>query len=215
MTTQVIDKHLLKIPIGNVTLDGNLTIPSFPKGLIIFSHGSGSSRLSARNRMVAEKINDNGFATLLFDLLTEEEDRIYANRFNIPLLSDRLLLVTKWMKSQPFHTGYGLGYFGASTGAASAFFAAAELGKSVQAVVARGGRPDLALAIAGKITAPTLLLVGSMDKVVLECNETFFDQLNCTKKLQVIQGASHLFEEKGKLEEVAEAAKDWFTKYLI
>ena len=215
MTTVVVDKHLIKIPLKGVTLDGNLTIPAFPKGLIIFSHGSGSSRHSNRNRMVAEKMHEGGFATLLFDLLTEEEDRIYANRFNIPLISERLFLTTKWIKEQPFQTGYGLGYFGASTGAASAFFAAAELGKNIHAIVSRGGRPDLAIAVAEKISAPTLLLVGSLDKVVLECNETFFNRLNTTKKLQVIQGASHLFEEKGKLEEVAEAASNWFVKYLI
>lgn len=215
MTTLISSKKTIQIPYKELILEGELTIPDHPKGLIIFSHGSGSSRFSPRNNMVAERLQDNGFATLLFDLLTEEEDRIYENRFNIPLLSERLVHATHWIKDQPVYTGAGVSYFGASTGAASALFAAAELGPTVKAVVSRGGRPDLANVVAGHVTAPTLLLVGSLDRVVIGLNEKFFDLLRAPKELKIIEGASHLFEEPGKLEEVASAATRWFLKYMV
>jgi pimeloyl-ACP methyl ester carboxylesterase len=165
--------------------------------------------------MVSQMLNEKHFGTLLFDLLTKEEDEIFANRFNIPVLSKRLVEVTKWMMNQDYNSENGYAYFGASTGAASALYAAAELGDSIKAVVSRGGRPDLAIPVLHKVKSPTLLLVGGLDAQVIELNEIAFEKINAEKKLQIINGATHVFEEPGKLEEVAGAAIKWYQKYLV
>jgi len=205
----------VRIPLEDINLQGTLSIPLKTKGLIIFSHGSGSSRMSPRNRYVAKNLQKEGFATLLFDLLTREEDTVYENRFNIDLLTERLILVTAWMKNNHKNESKKIGYFGASTGAASAIRAAADLGTEViQAVVSRGGRPDLANNALQKIESPVLLLAGGLDKQVIALNERALAQLKSPKKLEIIPGASHLFEEEGKLELVTRYASVWFLKYL-
>lgn len=201
------------ISLGIIKLDGKLIIPAAANGIVIFSHGSGSSRLSPRNIMVAEYLHKRNFGTLLFDLLTPVEDQYYQNRFDIELLTDRLIGATEWLEKQPFVKGHRLGYFGASTGAASALYAAAYVTR-VAAIVSRGGRPDLAMEVLGKIESPTLLIVGSLDIDVLELNRKAYMKLNCEKKLVVISGATHLFQERGKMEEVSEEAGLWFSKYL-
>lgn len=203
----------LQIPVSGTELAGELIIPKDADTIVIFSHGSGSSRKSVRNQKVAQRLNKHHFGTLLFDLLTEEEDKEYSNRFNINLLTARLVEVTKWLIALKEFSGYKLGYFGASTGAASALKAAA-LVPQVSAIVSRGGRPDLAMDILHKITAPVLLIVGSLDYDVLELNEKAYMQLKGIKKLTVINGATHLFEEPGTMDQVAEAAILWFQKYL-
>jgi dienelactone hydrolase len=208
----------ISIPIGKVTLKGNLTVPKGAKSIVLFSHGSGSSRLSPRNTYVAEVLNKAGIATLLFDLLTEEEDEVYQTRFNIPLLTKRLIDVTNYLSTIGSTIGptigSTIGYFGASTGAASALFAAAALGDKIKAVVSRGGRPDLAMEALPKVKSPTLLIVGGDDDVVIGMNETAYDNMSCEKKLEIVPGATHLFEEPGTLERVAELATEWFLKYL-
>lgn len=204
----------IKIPTGTVELEGDLILPRNPKGLIIFSHGSGSSRFSPRNLMVAAKLREEGFATLLLDLLTKEEDSIYENRFNINLLTERLVSATKWVKKLPEASSLPVAYFGASTGAASALWAAAILKDIVLAVVSRGGRPDLVLEKLPMVNAPTLLLVGGDDEVVIELNQKAFMKLGGEKQLQIVPGATHLFEETGKLEQVAISASEWFSKSL-
>ena len=203
------------IPAEDVVLAANLSVPENPKGIVIFSHGSGSSRHSPRNRFVAQILNDNGMATLLADLLTTREDMSYQTRFDIELLTRRLTAITNWALTQPQLQGLGVGYFGASTGAASALQTAALLKDKIQAVVSRGGRPDLAKAALPLVKAPALLIVGSLDEPVIELNEEAYDQLKCHKKLNILEGASHLFEEPGTLEEVARLATDWFGKYLV
>jgi pimeloyl-ACP methyl ester carboxylesterase len=205
----------IDLPFGEFNLKGNLTIPKEAIGLAIFSHGSGSSRFSKRNNYVARILNQKNIATLLTDLLTEEEDTIYENRFDIDLLTDRLVEVTNYVSKLPNLNTLPIGYFGASTGAASALKAAARLKDKIKAVVSRGGRPDLALADLKLIQAPTLLIVGSLDEVVINLNEHAFKLLNCYKKLAIIDGASHLFEEHGKLEEVASLASKWFLKHSV
>ncbi|MEX6688357.1 alpha/beta hydrolase [Danxiaibacter flavus] len=195
-------------------LFANLSIPDDSKGLVIFAHGSGSSRKSSRNRFVAGILEDNGFATLLTDLLTPAEDLLYKNRFNIALLSRRLVRITEWALQQIVLKALPVGYFGASTGAASALQAATVLPESISAIVSRGGRPDMARTLAG-VKSPTLLIVGSLDMQVLELNQNVFRHLTCDKKLEVIKGASHLFEEPGTLHQVAHLAVDWFKKYLV
>lgn len=197
-----------------ISLKGNLNIPDKPKAFVIFSHGSGSSRFSSRNRYVAEVLNTNNIATLLVDLLTVEEDSIYENRFNIDLLTERLIKVTNHIMQFPELKNLAVGYFGASTGAASALKAAAKLKGKIQSVVSRGGRPDLAGDSLTKVKAATLLIVGSLDTVVILLNNQAFDELNCKKEIEIINGASHLFEESGKLEKVAELAENWFSKHL-
>ena len=196
-------------------LEGTLTLPKNAHGIVLFSHGSGSSRFSPRNNYVARILNDAGFATLLLDLLTRQEDLDYEMRFDIELLTARLLEATSWLQSENKTKQMKIGYFGASTGAASALKAAAKLGRSISAVVSRGGRPDLAspeeLAL---VAAPTLLIVGGSDDIVVELNREAFLNLACEKEMKIIPGASHLFEEPGKLEQVATAAKDWFRRYL-
>ena len=201
------------IPLNKVTLTGELIIPMQASAIIVFSHGSGSSRFSVRNQMVAKYLQEKNFGTLLFDLLTEEEDQDYDNRFNIDLLSKRLTGVTEWLTGYPASKDCSIGYFGASTGAASALQAASHL-ETVKAVVSRGGRPDLAMKSLFDVVAPTLLIVGGLDNVVLELNQRVFEKLRCLKELVVIEGATHLFEEPGKLDKVAMLAYDWFEKYL-
>jgi len=201
------------IPVNSVTLKGELAVPLNATAIIVFSHGSGSSRFSSRNQMVANYLREKNFGTLLFDLLTNQEDEDYDNRFNIDLLSSRLLGVTEWLKANPASKDLNVGYFGASTGAASALQAAANL-KLVGAVVSRGGRPDLAMRFVERVEAPTLLIVGGFDNVVLELNQRVLQKLHCPKELVVVEGASHLFEEPGKMDKVAELAAEWFEKYL-
>ena len=201
------------IPVDRKTLRGDLTIPEDATGLVLFVHGSGSGRLSPRNRYVAEVLQKSGIATLLFDLLTPEEDQVYETRFNIPLLTRRLVAVTQWVEQQPNLTSLKLSYFGASTGAAAALMAAAEFGTKIAAVVSRGGRPDLAAAELHRVRAPTLLIVGGLDDVVIGMNQSAYDQLPCIKKLAIVSGATHLFEEPGTLERAARLAADWLQKY--
>lgn len=203
----------VSIPVGRVMLDGDLFVPSKAKGIVVFSHGSGSSRLSQRNRMVAEYLNGLNFGTLLFDLLTRDEDRNYSTRFNIDLLTQRLAGVTDWLETLPATKEIPLGYFGASTGAASALRAAALL-PHIGAVVSRGGRPDLAMHELSRVQAPTLLIVGSLDHDVIKLNNMAFAELNCEKKMEIVNGASHLFEEPGTMEEVCRLAGNWFGRHL-
>lgn len=206
----------IEIPIeNNLNLKGALIIPEGALSLVIFSHGSGSSRFSKRNRYVAERLNKEKIGTLLTDLLTEKEDEDYNKRFDIKLITQRLVTVTKHIRLKQEFEGLKIGYFGASTGAASALGAAAELGGVVKAVVSRGGRPDLAEAALQNISVPVLLIVGSLDETVVELNQKAFRLLHCEKKLEIVNGATHLFEETGKLDEVTLLAIDWFKKYLI
>lgn len=204
----------LDIPLSSVTLKGDLVIPENAIGIVVFSHGSGSSRLSSRNRMVAELIQQQKIGTFLFDLLTEEEDSIYENRFDIDLLVSRLIETTEWLLENKETKDLPIGYFGASTGAASALRAAAFFGKTIKAVVSRGGRPDLAIAELPLVSAPTLLLVGGLDVPVIGMNKRAYDELQCIKEMKIIPGATHLFEEPGKLLEVADLAIIWYKKYL-
>jgi pimeloyl-ACP methyl ester carboxylesterase len=208
-------KSEIIIPVGNVELEATLTVPDKANSIVIFSHGSGSSRFSPRNNFVAAVLNDQGMATLLTDLLTEKEDEVYATRFNIELLTKRLIGVTNFVFHDRELGQMNVGYFGASTGAASALMAAAELGDRIGAVVSRGGRPDLAKARLGEVKAPTLLIVGSWDIPVIELNRRAFAMLASHKELTIVAGASHLFEEKGKLEEVSRLASKWFGEHLV
>jgi pimeloyl-ACP methyl ester carboxylesterase len=202
------------IPMDVAVHQGALAIPAAAKGLVLFAHGSGSGRLSPRNNYVAGVLRESGVATLLFDLLTEAEDRIYENRFDIAMLTHRLLLATQWAGQQAATRGLARGYFGASTGAAAALRAAAALGPEIGAVVSRGGRPDLALDDLARVQAPTLLIVGGNDAVVIELNRAAYRELRGEKELKIIPGATHLFEEPGTLEQVAVAAADWFRRHL-
>ena len=208
----------VKIPVGEVVVEGTLTLPPGAKGVVLFAHGSGSSRFSPRNQYVAKGFNKAKIGTLLFDLLTpeeEEEDAVTAEyRFNIALLAKRLIGVTKWLKNYPLTKCLVFGYFGASTGAAAALIGAAKLTSEIVAVVSRGGRPDLAEEYLPRVVAPTLLLVGSLDMGVIELNRLAMNQMTHEKKLVIIPGATHLFEEQGTLEEVAKVSTDWFLKYL-
>jgi pimeloyl-ACP methyl ester carboxylesterase len=205
----------INIPVSSVTLKGELVLPENAIGIVVFSHGSGSSRFSPRNKMVGELMQQHGIGTLLFDLLTEEEDRVYENRFNIDLLVSRLIEATEWLMQYKSTKKIPVAYFGASTGAASALRAAAYFGKNIKAVVSRGGRPDLALNALPLVTAPTLLIVGQMDVPVIKMNKLAFDQLNSIKEMKIIPGATHLFEEPGKLMEVANMAIAWYKEYLV
>lgn len=207
-------EQAVQIILESATHIGSLGIPRGAQAVVLFAHGSGSSRLSPRNVLVAQTLRASGLATLLFDLLTEDEDRIYQTRFDIDLLTRRLLSTTAWVKEQPQLHNLSLGYFGASTGAAAALKAAATLGPTVLAVVSRGGRPDLAKSNLPAVQAATLLIVGGNDEVVLELNREAYAQLHTTKELQIIPGASHLFEEPGALEDVARLATRWFNKFL-
>jgi len=203
----------LEIRLENVVLNGEINIPENASGVVLFCHGSGSNRHSPRNKYVAKKLYKKGFGTFLFDLLTPEENKNFSNRFDVELLTSRLKSVTDWFVEN-ISDSYPIGYFGASTGAAAALWAAADLGNRITAVVSRGGRPDLALPVLLDITACTLLIVGSFDYYVLSYNEQAYEMLNCKKELKIVEDASHLFEEPGKLEVVAEITAEWFTKHL-
>ena len=207
-------KFDLDIPLSGITLKGDLVIPEKATGIVVFSHGSGSSRFSPRNRMVAELIQKQNIATFMFDLLTEEEDHINENRFNIDLLANRLIETTQWLMEHEDTKSLLVGYFGASTGAASALRAAAHFRKAIKAVVSRGGRPDLTLTELPLVTAPTLLIVGGLDTPVIPMNKMAYDKLESVKDMKIVEGATHLFEEPGKLLEVADLAIDWYKKYL-
>lgn len=198
----------------NETLPGVIAVPYSGAPMVIFAHGSGSSHLSSRNRFVAERLVQQGLGVFLFDLLTSAEDEYYDNRFDIPLLTRRLRTATDWLVSQPDFMNVTFGYFGASTGSAAALRAAAEPEVKVRAVVSRGGRPDMALAALPLVTAPVLLIVGGLDTDVIRMNEAAFSRLPGVKDLKVVPGASHLFEEPGKLEEVAILSAGWFKRYL-
>jgi putative phosphoribosyl transferase len=202
------------VRIGGVHLSGRLSIPESAVGLVVFAHGSGSSRLSPRNLAVAQYLNRSGFATLLFDLLTPAEETHRASVFDVGLLGTRLAAVTRWAGQRADAAGLPIGYFGASTGAAAALVAAAELDGEVAAVVSRGGRPDLAGPALPRVTSPTLLIVGGRDETVRHLNESAAEQLRCAHQLVTIPGASHLFEEPGALEQVSRLARDWYHRYL-
>lgn len=205
---------VVKIPVNAVKLTGDLVIPQKTKGLVIFAHGSGSSRLSPRNVFVAERLQTDALATLLVDLLSEAEDTDYQARFDIPLLAERLTAVTDWATHDERTEHLAIGYFGASTGAAAAMIAAEGAKDTVKAIVSRGGRVDLAYETAEVLKVPTLLVVGQEDYGVREANEEVFLKLKCKKELAVIPKATHLFEEPGTLERVAELASKWFKEYL-
>ena len=208
------DQEVL-IDLGPVRLSGHLTMPEDPIGVVVFAHGSGSSRHSPRNRLVAAALNRARLGTLLFDLLTRDEERDRSNVFDIPLLAGRLVAVTRWLGEQFEGPAPRVGYFGASTGAAAALWAAAEAGHHVAAVVSRGGRPDLAQSRLGAVVAPTLLIVGGNDDEVIDLNRRAQAHLRCDNRLVIVEGATHLFEEPGALETVAQLARDWFVGYLI
>jgi putative phosphoribosyl transferase len=207
-------EHNIQITYGKLVLEGILGLPPDPSGAIVFAHGSGSGRLSPRNNFVAHHLQQNGLATLLLDLLTPDEAENRRNVFDIDLLADRLLLAKAWLEDEPRTKKLGVGYFGASTGAGAALQAAARDPQKIQAVVSRGGRPDLAEAYLPLVTAPTLLIVGGWDEPVIEMNQSAYELLTCEKKLIIVPGATHLFEEPGTLEQVAEHACQWFLQYL-
>jgi putative phosphoribosyl transferase len=199
---------------GVVRLAGYLTVPENAPGIVVFAHGSGSSRHSPRNRYVAGVLNEAGLGTLLVDLLTAEEEADRANVFDIGLLAGRLAEVTGWLRAQPRAAHAAIGYFGASTGAAAALVAAVEQEKRIRAVVSRGGRPDLAGLALARVSAPTLLIVGSRDEQVLDLNRQARAKMKCPAEIEIVPGATHLFEEAGALDRVAVLAKEWFERYL-
>lgn len=207
------NKSEIKLDLTDVSVAANLSLADNPVAMVIFAHGSGSSHLSPRNNFVADVLNQSHISTLLADLLTPEEDKIYENRFNIDLLTDRLIRLTEKTLEQFAFDDLPLGFFGASTGAASALDAAAFLGDTIKAVVSRGGRPDLAKNLK-QVKAPTLLIVGSLDTDVIDLNKKAYDQLGCDRKIEIVDGASHLFEEPGTLNEAANLAAAWFDLYL-
>ncbi|ESU21784.1 hypothetical protein FCR2A7T_02420 [Flavobacterium cauense R2A-7] len=202
------------IRLASVTLKGDLIIPGGAFGIVVFSHGSGSSRFSTRNTFVAQFIRKHGMGSLLFDLLTEEEDQDYEKRFDIELLTQRLIEVTQWLQKTEVAKALPIGYFGASTGAASALGAAAYFGPMIKAVVSRGGRPDLAFTVLPSVTAPTLLIVGGRDSEVIDLNQFAYENLSCIRQFEIVDGATHLFEEPGAMEQVADLAVSWFEHYL-
>ena len=208
----------VQIHAGRTVLSGNLTVPEKAVALVLFAHGSGSSRHSPRNQFVARTLNDAGLATLLFDLLTPDAEaidmRTREHRFNIGLLAERLVHATRWAKQQEETRDLRIGYFGSSTGGGAALVAAAELPQDVGAVVSRGGRPDLAGDALPNVQAPTLLIVGGNDDIVIELNEMARDQMRCEVKLKIVLGATHLFEEPGALEKVAELTSTWFVNHI-
>lgn len=210
----MVGEHQVQIPAGVARLVGTLTIPEGATGTVLFAHGSGSSRLSPRNTYVARVLQDASHGTLLFDLLTETEAQDRAKVFDIDLLAERLIAATDWLQEQALPEGMRLGYFGASTGAAAALQAAARRGPAIAAVVSRGGRPDLAEPYLSRVVAPTLLIVGEQDPVVIELNQTAYAALETEKELVIVPGATHLFEEPGALEQVAELASNWFSRYF-
>lgn len=213
-------RHEVRIPAGDVVLDGELSVPGSSTAIVLFAHGSGSSRHSPRNKYVAEVLHGAGLATLLFDLLTPAEEiqdqKTGHLRFDIPLLARRLAAATEWLDyAEQFAHPFSVGYFGASTGAGAALIAAAQLPNRVHAVVSRGGRPDLAGPSLRSVTAATLFIVGERDDVVIKLNQEAMEQLQCVTQMQVVPDATHLFEEPGALERVGELAAKWFDEYLI
>ncbi|SRR6266542_496739 len=217
-TDGMLRAHRVRIRVGRAVLDGDLEVPAEARGIVLFAHGSGSSRLSPRNRFVAAALRQIGLGTLLFDLLTGAEEAIDSRteelRFDIRLLADRLFGAKRWLADQNVLDGRSIGYFGASTGAAAALAAAGEPGARIGAIVSRGGRPDLAGESLPRVTAPTLLIVGGRDGPVIRWNEQAFARLRCEKRMEIVQGATHLFEEPGTLQEVARLASDWFVRHL-
>ena len=218
-TEQSVEERLVRVKAGSATIEGNLNLPEGARAVVLFAHGSGSSRFSSRNRYVARVLNEAKLATLLIDLLTPEEEatdqRTAHLRFDIRLLAGRLVSATDWLTQNVDTRHLSIGYFGASTGAAAALVAAAERPEVVHAVVSRGGRPDLAGAALPRVRAPTLLIVGGDDVQVIELNRAALALLRCEKQLVIIPGASHLFEEPGALDEVARLAREWFRQHLI
>ena len=212
------EEQLVHVPAGAITLDGNLGVPAGARGVVLFAHGSGSSRHSPRNRYVAGVLREAGLATLLMDLLTADEEAIDLQtqrlRFDISLLADRLVGATDWLAQNPDTGDLTIGYFGASTGAAAALVAAAQRPDAVGAIVSRGGRPDLAGAALARVRAPTLLIVGGNDIPVIGMNQEAMAQLHVENQLEIVPGATHLFEEPGALDEVARLAQEWFERYL-
>lgn len=208
----------VRIPAGRVQLEGELSIPKEATGIVLFAHGSGSSRHSPRNKYVAWKMEEGGMATLLFDLLTlqeEEEDRYTGHfRFDIPLLANRLVDATNWIRNQPEARSLPIGYFGSSTGAAAALIAASRMEEAISVIVSRGGRPDMAGSALARVKAPTLLIVGGLDETVINLNWDAYSQLHCEKELKIVEGATHLFEESGALERVTELATEWFRRHF-
>ena len=215
---QTVEEQLVQVPAGSVTLEGNLTLPEESRAIVLFAHGSGSSRHSPRNRYVARVLNEAKLATLLIDLLTLHEEVVDARtaqlRFDIDLLAERLVDATDWLTQFPDTKHLRIGYFGASTGAAAALAAAAVRPDAVRAIVSRGGRPDLAGAALTSVQAPTLLIVGEHDDQVVQLNRQALTQLRCEKRLVIVPGATHLFEEPATLDEVARLARDWFQRHL-
>lgn len=206
--------YQVAIQSGPAVLPGMLGIPEDAQGVVLFAHGSGSGRFSPRNQFVASILREAGLGTLLIDLLEQEESEDRTKVFDIDLLSDRLMSATQWLRDNDTTSTMPIGYFGASTGAAAALQSAAALGDEVEAIVSRGGRPDLAMPYLWQVSAPTLLIVGGHDYPVIQMNQQAYDKLSCVKELVIVPGATHLFEEPGKLEEVARLAADWLGKYL-
>ena len=208
----------VKISIDKKALEGSLAVPSDAKGIVLFAHGSGSGRFSPRNRYVAKVLNETGLATMLVDLLTKEEEHVDIAtgefRFNIDLLSGRLVTATQWLKKKPETKDLALGYFGSSTGAAAAIIAATKFPEAIRAIVLRGGRPDLAMAYLHLVRAPVLFIVGGRDPVVMDLNKKAMGEIQVDKKLEVVPGATHLFEEPGRLEQVARLSAAWFLTHL-
>jgi dienelactone hydrolase len=215
----IVEERLVRIMAGPLTIEGNLNVPAGARAVVLFSHGSGSSRHSSRNRRVARVLNEATLATLLIDLLSADEEAIDRHtahlRFDIGLLAERLVQATDWLAQEPDTKPLRIGYFGASTGAAAALVAAAERPRKVGAIVSRGGRPDLAGAALARVDAPTLLIVGGNDLQVIELNRAALAQLRCERQLVIVPGATHLFEEPGALDEVARLAREWFQRHLI
>jgi dienelactone hydrolase len=213
------DKRPVSIPAGDEAINGDLAVHPDVQAIVLFAHGSGSSRFSVRNKYVADVLNQAGIATLLMDLLTPEEERVDSVtrhlRFDIELLAERLMAATDWVQRSPSISKLHIGYFGASTGAAAGLVAAAQRQDVVEAVVSRGGRPDLAGSWLPAVQAPTLLIVGERDEDVIELNKAAASQLRAVHRIEIVPGATHLFEEPGTLEQVAELARDWFADYLI
>jgi putative phosphoribosyl transferase len=209
-----VDVEPVVVRVGSLDLAGDLAVPTAARGVVVFAHGSGSSRLSPRNRAVAAALNDGGLATLLFDLLTVAEEADRSNVFDIPLLGRRLADATRWLRDHPPAQHLPIAYFGASTGAAAALWAAAERGVEIASVVSRGGRPDLAAARLEEVRAPTLLIVGGLDTTVLALNADAQSHLRCANRLEIVPGATHLFEERGALDRVATLALDWFVRWF-
>ncbi len=208
-------RELLRIPVDDISLEGEMVFPDNPQGLVIFAHGAGSSRLSPRNNHVAGILQKQGLGTLLLDLLTEEEDMTYENRFDIDLITRRMIDTTLWVKTNTRAESLPVGYFGASTGSAAAIGASIIGSVKIDAIVSRGGRPDLVNEILPQVSSPILLIVGRWDPIVIEMNKLAFAQIPAEKDLVIVEGATHLFEEPGKLDEVADLATGWFRKHLV